>query len=71
MATKPAGKKGLSSRSLLKQEFANKRESMIREQELSSFVLRETLGISTKGDMAPLIKEAIKKLKKAKFKRKI
>ncbi len=63
-------KKGLGSKNILKQEFANRRESMLREKELDSFVIRELLGISTKGDMAPLIKDAIKKLKVLKFKRK-
>lgn len=63
---KPTGKKKLGSKALIKQEFANKRESMLREKELDSFLLRELLGLTPKGDMSDFVKGVIKKLKAGK-----
>ena len=60
--TKP--KKGASSKQILAREFANKRESMIREKELDGYLLREQLGMSPKGDMSKFVKEVVRKLQK-------
>lgn len=59
--TKP---KKNASKLVLKQEFANRRESMIREKELDSYLLREQLGMSPSGDMKQFIKGVIKSLSK-------
>lgn len=67
MATPKApagGKPKLGSKTIIKQEFANRRESMIREKELDSYLFREQLGISPSGDMKQFIKGVIKSLSK-------
>ena len=63
MVAKP--KKG-NSKQILKQEFLNKRESMINEKELDGYLLREQFGLSPKGDMSKFVKDVIRSLGKRK-----
>ncbi|MEG4501290.1 hypothetical protein QUB05_21030 [Microcoleus sp. F10-C6] len=64
MATQPKGKGKGTSKTILRQEFANRKQSMLRELELGILTQQQTLGLTVDGDMKIFVRTLIQKLKK-------
>ena len=60
--TKPKLKN--NSKKVLKQEFANRKQAMLRELELNILTMQQTLGLTTDGDMKSFVRGLIRKLQK-------